>query len=150
VSEQKEPFLERWSRLKIKDREAASNDVPAAEPAAPPVKTDEPPAPLPSIEQLTPESDFRPFMNASVDPATRRDALKKLFSDAHFNVPDPFEPYSEDLTGEVPISPEMLKTLNQAKRLLFDEPEKAAEAAAPEKAESAPADAKDGAGSKDA
>ena len=150
MSGQKEPFLERWSRLKIKDREAVSNDVPAREAVPPLAKADEPPAPLPSIEELTPESDFRPFMNANVDPATRRDALKKLFSDAHYNVPDPFEPYSGDLTGGEPITPEMLKTLNQAKRLLFDEPEKSAEAATAERAESDPADAKDVARSEDA
>jgi hypothetical protein len=151
MSEAKEPFLERWSRLKIKDRETASNDVPAAQPAPPPAKTDEPPAPLPKIEELTPESDFRPFMNANVDPATRRGALKKLFAgDAHFNVPDPFEAYSEDYTGGEPIPPEMLKTLNQAKKLLFDEPEKAADAVTPSEAEPPAADAKDVAGSKDA
>jgi len=149
MSEAKEPFLERWSRLKTRDRET-SNDAPAPEPAAPPAKAEEPPAPLPKIDELTPESDFRPFMNAGVDPATRREALKKLFADAHFNVPDPFEAYSEDYTGGEPIPPEMLKTLNQAKKLLFDEPEKAAEAATPEKAEPPAADAKDVAGSKDA
>ena len=151
MSEAKEPFLERWSRLKVKDREAASNDVPAAEPAPPPAKTEEPQAPLPKIEELTPESDFRPFMNANVDPATRREALKKLFAgDAHFNLPDPFEAYSEDYTGGEPIPPEMLKTLNQAKKLLFDEPEKAADAATPQESEPPDADAKDVAGNKDA
>jgi uncharacterized protein DUF3306 len=150
MSEAKEPFLERWSRLKTRDRETL-NDAPAPEPAAPPAKAEEPPAPLPKIDELTPESDFRPFMNANVDPATRREALKKLFAgDAHFNLPDPFEAYSEDYTGGEPIPPEMLKTLNQAKKLLFDEPDKAAEAAAPEKAEPPAADAKDVAGSKDA
>jgi hypothetical protein len=148
MSEAKEPFLERWSRLKTRDRETP-NDAPAPEPAAPPAKAEEPAAPLPSIEELTPESDFRPFMNASVDPATRREALKKLFAgDAHFNLPDPFEAYSEDYTGGEPIPPEMLKTLNQAKKLLFDEPEKAA--APPEQAEPPAADAKDVAGSEDA
>ena len=147
MSEQKEPFLERWSRLKKKEREAAKEEA-AAPQAAPPVRAEE--APLPKIEELTPESDFRPFMNANVDPATRREALKKLFADAHFNVPDPFEAYSEDYTGGEPIPPELLKTLNQAKKLLFDEPEKTAGAAESEKAEPAAADAKNGAGAKDA
>ena len=103
------------------------------------------------VEELTPESDFRPFMNANVDPATRREALKKLFAgDAHFNLPDPFEAYSEDYTGGEPIPPEMLKTLNQAKKLLFDEPEKAADAATPQESEPPAGDAKDVAASKDA
>lgn len=147
MSEDREPFLDRWSRLKGKDREAA-NEAPAEAPAAPPAKVEEPPAPLPKIEDLTPESDFRPFMNANVDPITRREALKKLFADAHFNVPDPFEAYSEDYTGGEPISPEMLKTLNQAKKLLFDEPEKAAEVV-PEKPETPAGEAKDAAGRQD-
>ncbi len=150
MSDAKEPFLERWSRLKTKEREV-SREAPAPEPMAPPVKAEEPQAPLPNIEELTPESDFRPFMNANVNPATRRDALKKLFAgDAHFNLPDPFEAYSEDYTGGEPIPPEMLRTLNQAKKLLFDEPEKAADVVTPSDAEPPAADAKDVAGSKDA
>jgi uncharacterized protein DUF3306 len=149
MSEDREPFLERWSRLKTKDREAAKEPG-AAPPPAPPAKAEEAP-PLPNIEELTPESDFRPFMNANVDPATRREALKKLFADAQFNVPDPFEAYSEDYTGGEPIPPEMLKTLNQAKKLLFDEPEKTAGAPESEKVEPpAAADANDVARSKDA
>jgi hypothetical protein len=150
MSEQKEPFLDRWSRLKTKERETVK-EAPAHEPAAPPAKAEEPAQPLPKIEDLTPDSDFRPFMNASVDPITRRAALKKLFAgDAHFNLPDPFEAYSGDWTGGEPIPPEMLKTLNQAKKLLFDEPEKEVASAADETAEPEVAEAKDVAGSKDA
>jgi hypothetical protein len=148
MSEEREPFLERWSRLKTKDRETAKPAETDALPAAPPVRADEAP-PLPKVDDLNPESDFRPFMSASVDPATRRDALKKLFADAHFNVPDPFEPFSADLTGEDPIPPELLKTLNQAKRLLFDEHEKTV-APESENAEPRAADVKDATGSKDA
>jgi len=129
VSEGKEPFLDRWSRRKLDQAE----DKPA-----PPVAKEgdsEPVAALPPVEDLTPESDFVPFMNPKVDGVTRRAALKKLFADAHFNVPDPFEAYSEDWTVGEPVPMEMLKTLNQAKKLLFDEPEgktEAAAAAAPE------------------
>ena len=93
----------------------------------------------------------RPATSASVDPATRRDALKKLFADAHFNTPDPFEPFSDDLRVAESISPELLKTLNQAKKLLFDEAEKTAAEAAQENAEPEPkvAQASDGTGNKD-
>ena len=72
-------------------------------------------------------------------------ALKKLFNDPHFNIPDPFEPYSGDWTGEV-LPPEMLATLNQAKVLLFDkqhEPEQA-QAEAQEKTEEKPEDRPEG------
>ena len=154
MSEDREPFLDRWSRLKSKEREAAK-EPPAAAPAAAPVKAEEA-LPLPKIEDLRPDSDFTPFMNASVDPVTRRDALKKLFADAHFNTPDPFEPFSDDLRVAESISPELLKTLNQAKKLLFEEAEKnaaqpAQENAAQENAEPkvGVGEASDGAGSKD-
>jgi hypothetical protein len=111
VSDEKEPFLARWSRLK---REA---------PAAP--KHDEAPAPaVPPVENLTPDSDFALFMNPKVKDELRRLALKKLFSDPHFNVPDPFEPFSGDWTVGEPISAELLATLNQARSVLFTEQEK--------------------------
>ena len=76
------------------------------------------------MDKLTPESDFTGFMHPKVEDALRRAALKKLFSDPHFNVPDPFEAYSGDWTGGEPISEEMLATLNQARTLLFDKEDK--------------------------
>ena len=131
MSEEKkqEAFLDRWSRRK---QEEAQQPAPAATPPPPEAK---PAAPLQAIEDLKPDSDFKPFMDPRVDAGTRRSALKKLFTNAHFNAIDPFEPYSIDLTGEDPIPEEMLKTLNHAKRLLFDEPEKVAEAQAQAPAE---------------
>jgi hypothetical protein len=142
-----EAFLSRWSRRK---QEAREEPTPATVAEAPPQPA--PPAPLPAIEDLKPDSDFKPFMDPQVDAGTRRAALKKMFTDAHFNAIDPFEPYSIDLTGEDPIPPEMLKTLEHAKRLLFDEKSEAAKAGAPE-AETPPQpqpEAKDVAGKQDA
>ena|SRR5689334_19913985 len=109
MADEKESFLARWSRLK---REA------------PAPKEADAPAPLvPPIESLTPESDFAAFMNPKVKDELRRLALKKLFSDPHFKLADPFEPFSGDWTVGEPIPEEMLKTLAQA-RMLFTEPEK--------------------------
>jgi len=122
MSEDREPFLERWSRLKQEKPAEQSAEPPAV--AAAKV---EPAPPLQAVEDLKPDSDFTPFMNPKVDGATRRAALKKLFADAHFNIPDPFEAYSEDYTAGEPIPMEMLKTLNHAKKLLFDEAEKTAQ-----------------------
>ncbi|MGH8704149.1 MAG: DUF3306 domain-containing protein, partial [Burkholderiales bacterium] len=109
MSEDNEPFLSRWSRLKTEARETPQEETPA-QPAPPAVKQEAPPPALPPVEQLTPESDFAPFMDSRVDEGTRRAALKKLFADARFNVPDPFEAYSGDYTGGEPIPMEMLKT----------------------------------------
>ncbi len=115
------PFLSRWSRLK---REAeASNAAPAA-PAAP--QPAAPSAPLPPVESLTPESDYSVFMADTVEGAVRRAALKKLFADPSFNVPDVFEPFSGDWTIAEPIPPEMLKKLNQAASVLSRKEEKPA------------------------
>jgi hypothetical protein len=114
-------FLRRWSRRK---HEHAAE----AEKLQPVEKKDEaeakPAAPLPPVEDLTPESDFTGFMQPKVEDSLRRAALKKLFrGDPHFNIPDPFEPYSRDWNIADPIPPEMLATLNQAKVLLFDKKE---------------------------
>ncbi len=109
ADEKKEAFLERWSRRKKEERRA----LPA---------TEEKPAPaLPPVEKLTAESDFTGFMHPKVGQALRRVALKKLFSDPHFNIPDPFEPYSGNFNVEDPISPELLATLKQADQLVFGE-----------------------------
>ena len=109
MAQDKEPFLSRWSRLKQeKPAETEKKDETAA-PALPPV------------ESLTPESDFSSFMHPKVGDALRRVALKKLFSDPHFNVADPYEAYSGDWTGGEPIPPEMLETLKQARSVLFRE-----------------------------
>jgi hypothetical protein len=60
-------------------------------------------------------------MHPKVEDSLRRVALKKLFNDPHFNIPDPFEPYSGDWNVAEPISEELLATLNQAKQHLFSD-----------------------------
>jgi hypothetical protein len=113
MAEEKEPFLNRWSRLK--------REVPAEKP----VETPKPD--LPSVDKLTSESDFSGFMHPKVEDALRRVALKKLFAgDPHFNLPDPFEPFSGDWTVAATIPDEMLRTLNQARTLLLSDEEKQA------------------------
>ena len=113
MAQDKETFLSRWSRVK-REQNVPEKQEPEASPA---------PA-LPPVEELTPESDFSGFMHPKVEDALRRVALKKLFRDPHFNVPDPFEAYSGDWTVGEPISEEMLASLNQARTLLFDKEQK--------------------------
>ena len=109
----KEKFLDRWSRLKRETGQLPEKQEEVA------------PAPaLPPVEELTPESDFSGFMHPKVEDALRRVALKKLFRDPHFNVPDPYEAYSGDWTVGEPISEELLASLNQARTLLFDKEQK--------------------------
>ena len=130
MAQDKESFAARWSRRKLEEKKEL------------PEKKDDSPAPaLPPVDKLTPESDFSLFMHPKVTDAVRRVALKKLFSDPHFNVPDPFEPYSGDWTVGEPIPDEMLKTLTQARTLLFPkEEEKPEDQPAQELAEQKPKD----------
>jgi len=151
MSRDKEAFLDRWSRLKREKAPEPAAEKPLGEVETKARSEQAPPA-LPPIEELKPDSDYTPFMAANVDGGTRRAALKRLFSDAHYNVADPFEAYSEDYTGGDPIPAEMLKTLNQARRLLFDEPEKTAQSSGQpaSQPEPQPQDPKDAAGKQDA
>ena len=110
MAHENETFIGRWSRLKREERSEEKKLPEKAETEAPP---------LPPAEELTPESDFTGFMHPKVEDALRRVALKKLFSDPHFNTPDPFEPFSGDWTNAEPISEELMKTLNQARTHLF-------------------------------
>lgn len=110
-----ESFLKRWSRVKTEGQQAS----PAAGIAAP-VGTDakEPPPDLPPLEELTLESDFRGFFHPKVDEDLRRSALRKLFSDPHFNVMDGLDVYIDDYSKSEPIPAAMLASLKQAQRIL--------------------------------
>ena len=124
MAEAKEPFLERWSRLK-REQEKPAAPAPVEEGSAPAqAEVGAVPAepPLPPLESLTPESDFAPFMNPKVAEITRRAALKKLFQDPRYNVVDKFEAYWEDYTKAEGIPPELLEKLVQARRHVFGEP----------------------------
>lgn len=117
MSEDKENFLGRWSRLKREEEKKVPES--AAEP-----KKETGAPPLPAVDTLTTQSDFGAFMHPKVQDSLRRVALKKLFSDPHFNAPDVFEPFSGDWTVGEPISAEMLKGLNQTRTLLFSNEER--------------------------
>jgi hypothetical protein len=109
-----ERFLARWSRLKT---EQPAEATPPAARADAPVESAEPP-PLPDIEELTIDSDFRGFLHPKVGEDVRRAALRKLFSDPHFNVMDGLDVYIDDYSKTEPIPPAMLAGLKQAQRIL--------------------------------
>jgi hypothetical protein len=137
-------FLGRWSRRKQEVREGR----PPAEPQAPvsaravldeparvplPAATGQPdstaPAtpdvPLPTLEDvqaLTPQSDFKPFMARDVDPEVKNAAMKKLFSDPHYNVMDRLDIYIDDYSKPDPLPESVLRQMVSAKFLnLFDD-----------------------------
>ncbi len=129
-----ESFVGRWSRRKRAEpdqregedaRVAQAQDqqraaVEAARAPAPlaPLTA---PADLPAIETLTPDSDYSRFMQADVPLASRNAAMKKLFTDPHFNVMDGLDTYIDDYTKFDPIPESMLRGLAQSRMLkLFD------------------------------
>ncbi|MEK9775098.1 MAG: DUF3306 domain-containing protein, partial [Quisquiliibacterium sp.] len=89
---------------------------------------------LPKIDELTPESDFRPFMRDEVDPSTRNAALQRLFADPHFNRICDMDIDIEDFTKFDPIPQAMLRMMEQARSLGFfadeENPEKPTQALA--------------------
>ena len=115
ADESREGFLRRWSRQKIEAREA-----PPAPPAEPVSKAAaEAPAPvLPPVEELTIDSDFSGFFHPKVGEDVRRSALRKLFSDPHFNVMDGLDTYIDDYSKSEPIPAAMLASMKQAQRII--------------------------------
>jgi hypothetical protein len=113
MAQEKEDFLGRWSRLKREQREQPSPEK---------REVQEKPPQLPPVEQLTHESEFSGFMHPKVEDALRRVALKKLFSDPHFNLPDPYEAYSGDWTVGEPMTEAMVASLEQMKALVKTPP----------------------------
>ncbi|QOY93013.1 DUF3306 domain-containing protein [Massilia sp. UMI-21] len=147
-----EGFLRRWSRLKSSGGDAEPVTAPLHAPAAAPAPAlqPEPPdarrqdgapppqPPLPTLEdvaRLTPDADFSAFVARGVDKSVQRLALKKLFSDPHFNAIDGLDIYMRDYNQASPLTPDMLASLKHAPgvldRLLGDRQE----------AEAGPADA---------
>ncbi|HVZ45450.1 MAG TPA: DUF3306 domain-containing protein [Ramlibacter sp.] len=144
-----EGFLARWSRRKDAVREGkevqaepAAEPQPASVPASVPASQPSPAAadsagkaredgqaavPLPTLEDvrsLTPESDFSRFVAAEVPEDVKNAAVRKLFSDPHFNRMDRLDVYIDDYSQPDPISPQMLKKMASAQVLrLFDEEE---------------------------
>jgi hypothetical protein len=90
---------------------------------------------LPDIATLSGDSDFSPFMRASVDPGLRVAALKKLFADPRFNQMDGLDVYIDDYGKPDPLPPGMLRRLEQGRSLgLFQDEEDPQQVASSESA----------------
>jgi hypothetical protein len=125
-------FLSRWSRLKRDARSAQPNGVGQAGQgaqadlsAAPvPLQQQEKAAnsdsmlpQLPPLDELTLDSDYRGFFHPKVGEDVKRAALKKLFSDPHFNVMDGLDTYIDDYSISEPIPAEMLAQMRSAQKI---------------------------------
>jgi hypothetical protein len=106
-----------------------------------------PPAPtLDDAKALTLESDFKPFMASNVSSEVKNAAMKKLFTDPHYNVMDMLDTYVDDYSKPDPIPESMLKEMVAVKFLkLFErdeeDDEKAKDEAEPPSAAQPVADA---------
>ncbi len=124
-----EPFLSRWSRLKRERVDTDQVPAPVADSSADAPSpsnaqaADAPLPELPPIDQLTPESDFRPFMDPRVPEGLRRVALKKLYADPHFNVQDMLDDYAGDYTLLEALPAGMVGKLAHARRTLLGQDE---------------------------
>jgi len=118
-------FLGRWSKRK------AGIEVDAIEKKADAPKES---APVPSVEKAVEEApppptlddvakidrfdpDFSAFMKPDVDPAVQQAALKKMFTDPHFNIMDGLDIYIDDYSKPDPLPPGMLERMVQSDML---------------------------------
>ena len=127
-------FLGRWSKRKA-GKEVAEPvppekklEVPKESSQASPVEIAPEDAPPPAtledvakIDRFDP--DFSAFMKPDVDPAVQQAALKKMFTDPHFNIMDGLDIYIDDYSKPDPLPPGMLERMVQSDMLnLFRKP----------------------------
>jgi len=137
-----EGFLSRWSRRKAEVREGgeqAPHPNPTPRFALPPGEREpepplplagegrgegpapqQPPPPPPTLDDvaaLTRDADFSRFVAADVDPGVKNAALKKLFTDPHYNVMDGLDTYIADYNQPDPLPASMLRKMVQSKFL---------------------------------
>lgn len=136
-------FFSRWSRRKVQVRTgeplSAEPPVPAvavvlpaavAAPAPAPVipSTEQPPEAPPAltlddVARLTPDSDYSAFVARSVSPDVRNAAVKKLFTDPHYNIMDGLDIYIDDYSQPSPLSAaDMAKMVGAQFLKLVDDP----------------------------
>jgi hypothetical protein len=120
-------FFNRWSRNKAKSQTSLQNSSGISEAelsASLPAETeqDEPVQlaipQMADVAQLHEGSDFSIFMRDGVDESVKRSAMKKLFSNPHFNVMDGLDIYIADYSQPDPLPVGMLASLRHAEALL--------------------------------
>jgi len=114
-------FLSRWSKRKagklddLEDQPKETTQTPA--PISPEAQA-LPPASLDDVEKIDRfDPDFSSFMKPDVDPSVQQAALKKMFTDPHFNVMDGLDIYIDDYSKPDPLPPGMLERMVQSDML---------------------------------
>ncbi len=154
MSESADGFLSRWSQRKAKLRKGevpgeppapateSAEPVEAARPSEPSTSSERtalgaaraettanpavPPPTLDDVAQLGRGADIRRFVAPGVTPEVKNAAMKKLFSDPHFNLMDGLDTYIDDYGKPDPIPLSMLRQMVQSQALgLFADEDKA-------------------------
>ena len=117
-------FLRRWSRRKqaVARGETPPEPAPPVAPAAA-VVPDEPPLPDPATLSLA--DDFSGFLRARVPEALKRQAMRQLFAQPHFNVVDGLDVYMEDFNALPDLPPAERALLKHAREVLDPTPQQA-------------------------
>jgi hypothetical protein len=132
-----ESFLSRWARVKQSGGAPVEATTPSSSTGAPlepkmpedarpepTLPADAAPVPLPALDSLTPQSDYSPFMAPDVDPQLRNLAMKKLFTDPHYNVMDRMDIYIDDYSTHAPLTEDIIRQMSISKAMrLFDDEE---------------------------
>lgn len=137
MSEEKN-FLSRWARRKNEHRQENASAIETAqkpaseipqippealsvEPLSPAGVAEKPVAPavpapsMADVASLTKDSDFAPFVAKNATQMVKNAALKKLFSDPHFNIMDRLDIYIDDYSQPDPLPDGWLEKLEHAK-----------------------------------
>jgi hypothetical protein len=126
-------FFKRWSELKQSQAPAKpiapepEIKLEADKPPATVVQTStsDEPVPLDPVNSLTledvaklkPDSDYTQFMQAEVGEDVHQAAMKKLFTDPHYNIMDGLDIYIDDYSQEDPLPAGMLEKMVQSTML---------------------------------
>ena len=125
-------FLGRWSRRKagkeaekdiqlekkVEAFKGTTEKPSSALPTEMPSEEAPPPATLEDVAKIDRfDPDFSAFMKPNVDPAVQQAALKKMFTDPHFNIMDGLDIYIDDYSKPDPLPPGMLERMVQSDML---------------------------------
>lgn len=123
-------FFKRWSDLKTSQApqvvpeplpELPVTEADTAQPELsenPPLTVAAPQGPtLEDVQNLQRDSDFSKFMQAEVGEDVHQAAMKKLFTDPHYNIMDGLDIYIDDYSKEDPLPAGMLEKMVQSSLL---------------------------------
>ncbi len=117
-----ENFFRRWSQRKAAAAETAQPDAHAGDALQPAESAAASMPSLADVAALAGDADYGVFVGGTIDRVVHRAAMKKLFSDPHFNIMDGLDIYIDDYNRPSPLSAAMLGALEHARSTLAPQP----------------------------